>query len=298
LIALLLSTASLWAQEELSEEDAALLQHYIDGSDAVRFYDSFVADQTNSQLQLLEIVSDGVVVQAQESSSVQQITTSVTRGENPNGLRLVTNVDDDGQSIVEASVELRYVDGVVYGNGSYVDGLGPLAFPDGFVEVDPEDTGVFEDFEAEDFVRVILGEPDEDNPLGDFDTLLSLVDSVSSEEGDLDGETVEIITVTIPGNRLFDLLLQIDPEGFGDPLLAALFAAISDDSSALVRLYLDADGLPLARDVAMTVNITDIALSELDPSQPEGPTVNFIITQEQSTILTQINEELPSVSAP
>ena len=298
LTALLLSAASVWAQEELSEEEAALLQRFIDGSDAIRSYDSFVGEQINTQVQVIEALSDGVVLQTQETSSTQEFVTSVTRGDNPNGARTVTQIDSDGTTTTEVAVEMRYVDGVVYASGGYVDSAGPLAFPDGFVEVDMADLGVFEEFEVEDFERTILGERDEENPLGDYDTMLSLVDSVFSEEGEFDGEPVEIITLTIPGTRLFDLLTQIDPEEFGDPQTAALFSAISEDSAAIVELYLDADGLPLARNVAMTVNITDLNLSEIDPSQPEGITINLALTQEQTAILSQINEALPAVSAP
>ena len=298
LLLLLLSTASLWAQEELSDEEAALLQRFVDGSDAVRSYDSFVAVQINSQSQIVQALSEGVVLQEQETSTVDEIITSVTRGDNPNGTREMTRISDDGVSIIESLVELRYVDGVIYGTGSYVEGLGPLTFPDGFVELDTADLGVFEDFEVEDFERVMLGEIDEDNPLGDIDTLAALVDSVSSGEGDFEGETVEVITVTIPGARLFDLLIQIDPEGFGDPQTAALFGAATDESYAAVQIFLDADGLPLAREVVMTVDIVDVLLSDIDPSQPEGITVNLFLAMDQTSTLSQINEELPAISAP
>lgn len=298
LIALLLSTASLWAQDELSEEEAALLQRFVDSADAIRSYDSFVGEQISTQVQVIEALSEGAVVQTRETSSTQEFVTSVTRGDNPNGIRTITQVDSEDGITTEVAVEMRYVDGVIYASGSYVAEPGLLTFPDGFVEVDMADPGVFEEFAIDDFERTMLGEPDEESPLGDYDTMLSYVDAVSSEEGEFDGEPSEIITVTIPGMRLHDLLVQMEPEAFDDPQTAALFAAITDDSSAAVRLFVDADGLPLAREVEMTVNIVDVNLNEIDPSQPEGITVNLTLIQEQAATLSQINEELPAVTAP
>jgi hypothetical protein len=294
LTALLLSAAPLAAQDGLSEEELALVQRYLDAVDMVREHNSYIDTRTETQTQIVQAISEGVVVQEEETSKVEESITTVIRGDNPGGSRqlTVTTTDADGITTVVA-VELRFVDGILYGKANYVEGEGEADFPDEFVELDPEAESVFSDFDLDSFARAVLGERDEENPLLNPDLLVTFVDSASSSQDELDGETVEVITLMIPTSRLYDMLLESDPESFGDPQSAALFGFITEEGGAQITLYLDEQGRALANEVTATIILRDIPLTTLNPNGTEGITLDFNIVQSQSATLSQINEELP-----
>jgi hypothetical protein len=288
------------AQDGPTEEEQALLDRLFAGIEQVNAYESFVTTIESVESQQQSITQDGTEVQNTTETQEKSLEATVIRGDAPNGSYTATisySATNAGAPVVEYSAdgEFIYADGVLYGRATVTEGEPEEPLPAEFVELaDPSANEFSERFDTNQFVESVLGEEDPEELFSNTDLMTEYFTSITSSEEEIDGETFEVITLRFEGEDLTGML-SVAP---GMESSAPLFASLDEGGFAEIAMLFDEAGMPVGVHTSLLFGVTDLSISELDPTQPEG--INFTLSadNQQLQLFSQINEELEPAVAP
>lgn len=300
-IGLLASGVTALAQEGLPADQQALLEKAAAAAKAVDAYESYVEDSVIEDSNLFSLTLNGQV--AQEQTSIKKIEAQqvIVRGDSP-AMRYTATIEGEENGVkYTVEGELRYVEETLYGAATYTPAnpaeAALFTFPEGFTVIEDPSLSAFAIFNPQSLVDELLGTSV--GPFDDMEKLAAVVRSVTSEDGELDGAAVEIITLEIGADKLLDLLIATSSEEFDpdDPLTRTVFSLLTEDSFGRIALYLDEEGSPLQAEIELVINVVDGDAGEIDPSAA-GFTFSLAAQQRQFAKLSQVNAVTEEITAP
>jgi len=292
LLLLSLLPLSVHAQAPLTAEQEALAARFLAAFETVNAYQSYIEDSIETTTQNGELLNNGAPFQSLGNTTTKITNTIVDRTNQAAAQTITLTVSDStietGGYALEG--ELRYVDGVMYGRGSYTENDYFEELPNEWVEVE---AGGYELFLLDpDSLLDALTEPA--IPFESLEELLTAITDISSGTTTFDGAEVEQIDIRIERDGLLNLLNadEEDVEGMG-----AMFEFMDDDSSAVISIYINADGNVVYAEMIMSVSIFDLDFGEMDETMA-GFTISVVIESSQSSTFSQINTVTTPITAP
>ncbi|MBZ0309986.1 MAG: hypothetical protein K8I82_28245, partial [Anaerolineae bacterium] len=239
--------------QELSEEDQANIEKALAALEVASEYPSYAVEQTEVNGTTITVTSDGETLLAQESSEVNTTSYTLTNGESPNlsGTSSVigTNSENGTEMTYLMEAELRLVDGQVYVNTSYLTPDPNLpVLPEGWTAITRDDLETYPGLESlgldKIFTTVETGGsmPFVKNFEAFAEVIRNSASVVAVETQTLeDGREVENITILL-GSEGLGGLLTVDESAEENPMIQVLTENLTEDSSGLLTVAIDADG--------------------------------------------------------
>ena len=285
------------AQDGLAEDETELLNTAMTAIARTQGYGSYVETEVTEEVRAFTVNEDGEAIGSASTSTTTQSVQSITRGSDPNATYSIVINTVEGDATTSIQGELRYIDGTLYAAALFLEGGDATTFPDVWsILNDPNEPGPYAVLNPADFVLAVLGE--EESPFENAELISSVVTSVTVTEGTLNDETpVNIITMTVGPEDMLELLGG-GGLGAADEQTLALLPFMSNESGAILTVFLDMDGTPVRSEVVLSILISDVPLNQVDPAQPEERTITVEITNSQAATLTSVNEELTPIAAP
>lgn len=312
----LLLALPIFAQGDLSDEELALLDRLADASDATEDATSFVSTFESMQNQDFNI-SFGDTVQAISEAVSVTAERVVTRGDAPYGSAFYTVeiTQSDGLSpeiSYEMEIEFRYVDGMLYAQGAYVESEGDVPpLEEGWVIAENAFSYPFlNGVDVEELLELFttgeeLGEDEEEESLLEAIAVIrDQATSVTLEEVEVEGVPLEAISITFGWDGLLAILETEDsapPED--DPIFGLFEEQLAGVGDVVTVIFLiDEEDVIFGIAYEASIEISDIDMGELDATAA-GATIDLLALELfQGEIRTQIGEafdvpEIPEVAA-
>ncbi len=290
--------SAAFAQETLDDE---LRDRILASAQSSDRYDSFMVNLVVTGDQITSAEFDGQNIE-QSTTFSNEYSVTIIRGENPMGYGTVTAgveyVDQTSPFAYSVQAEVRYIDGVLYVNGSYLeggDGLPPL--PEGWVIVEDPDMDLdYGTLELGRIVSWVDNEDDEENVVDSLQSLLEAATSVTVTDDEVDGIVVEVITVTFGWEGVFETLTESAEDMGEDPFFTLIGEQLAEEGELMtVSVSLDGDENIRANSVTFTLDVSEIPGDSLGIP---GGTISMILSNSENTTYSQINEEFEFVEAP
>ncbi|RMG72084.1 MAG: hypothetical protein D6711_13735 [Chloroflexi bacterium] len=295
LMLMLVMIVPVFAQED------AVIDRVLNSTTPDEAYQSYTALWTFKSGNVVSVDFAGMSLEL-TSSVDAEATIQATLGDNPNALVMLTytveEADDSGLVTYTIEAEARYVDGNLYINAAYVDGVGPYDIRGEWVQVD--DLENFPEFDFfSDVFEVFQSETDVN-----LETVLDFATSISVEPTELNETEVDSVIITFGWQGLENLL---DSLGAGlslesdNPIAATLIQELSnsDDDLLTLMLLLDDNNVQVGRGVSVNLALADLDASVLDPTlEGTDATVSVELTSAENTVILEANEVYAPVEAP
>lgn len=299
---------SVFAQE-LSEEDQANIEKALAALEAASDYPSYAVEQTAVNGSTVTMTANGEVLLSQDSSEVNTTSYTLTNGETPNlsGTASVigTRNENETETTYLMEAELRLVDGEIYVNASYLTPDPELpALPEGWTAITREDVATYPGLESLGMDKIFTV-AEEGGPMPfveNFEAFAEVVRSsaivVAVEPQTLeDGREVENITILLGSEGLGGLLMMEESQAT-DPITQALVENLTEDSSGLLTVSIDADGNLAQVLLAAAITTSEIDMATVMEDAPEGSVAVFNVTISSLVTISGIGETYPAAEVP
>jgi hypothetical protein len=303
LLLALLAVPVVSAQEndDLTEEELALVERVIESRAKLETYASYAEAAAESRSQMLtinmdqgsqgfsqavDLTRDQIVIQGGDQKNIAgTITADVTQTEPlANG--------QSGEITYTLMGEFRLVEGAMYLSASYVLADPTLPeIPDGWAVYTPDENETLDLLRLDDLL-------DDDDPLERAERIRTTAQDVTLESTTLDdGTPVEVITI-IFNREAFAAQIGAQAEE-PDPMLTALLAGLSENSISTMVVTLDMDGNPLRVESRTVMESLGMSGPEIDPQMfMEGMTVDMIIDFSEDKSYSQFDETFEPAVVP
>lgn len=315
LLLLLVAVPAGLAQEDssnpnLSAEDLELLERGIAATtrDISEFSTQFTRSISSEQIQETQ-VSLGEQTQMERELTNLELSMNVILGDAPNiqanfvvNYESATDAEEVTSYVMEA--EVRRVGDELYVNAKYVESEGDVpALPEGWVMIDdPANFPEFEVLDLDDFSYeyLDLDDPEEASDEEFAELLRQYATSVTLESAEVNGETVDVVLVSLNYEGLREVLLQNDTVTPDDPFLTLFDTMLADSQEDLVTVSvgIDSEGRAVTGINNLSMSLPNIDLASMFPGEvPEGAMMTLDMVQMQEYVV-QYNTEFAPVEAP
>lgn len=304
IVVLLLALVPLVSAQEnsdLTEEELALLDRVLEAREQLDTSASFVevVDETRNQAlsinmqnasqaynQSINTERSQQVVQEDEVRNIAgTVTTTVSETEpQPNG--------QPGTLTYTMLAEFRLVDEVMYVNTTYeVDDPTLPEIPEGWIVYTPGENEILDNLGLDNVIEV-------QDPLEREERLKRTAEDVTVESATLDdGTEVEVIYITFNQSAFADQLGGQSNEE--NPMVGAMLAAISENSSMTMTVTLDMEGRPLLVESQLLMEAVGMSGVDIDPATfPEGMTLDMVLEFSEIQAYSQFDETFEPAAVP
>jgi hypothetical protein len=295
----LLPTAAAQNNAPTAEEQI-LLERVIAATNEIDAFESFILSEDYSGSQQIIVTQNGVELQNATETEERIGTTVVIGGNNPNGsnvTRVAVRVTNGEETVFEvtATGKFIYAEDKLYGRADITEGGAGLIFPEEFTEIVDAKTNVFSEyFPTDSFMNWVLGEDNELVVFNDLEFLTQNYASITTAKAEINGEQVESIELQFKGDGLSNVVLATPNLGENTPF----FKTLDEDDSATFVFFFSEDSMPIGFRSVMDLTISDIPLSEIDPTQQEDISVSVMVSLTTEFLYSRINEEMEPITAP
>lgn len=305
LVLLMLMPPAAQAQDDLSDEQVALLERLFEAIDNADNYTSYLETKTIFNTQTIEIdIPESANLSISRAATQTMTATTVAGDVAAFATVTVTTQDFENPITYTLNADIRYVADVLYVQASYAVPNPDLpTLPSDWIVVD--DPAMFPDLDLETFFD--HQDQTEDSSLRDLlfsdrTRLNQIVSDISILSGiGPDGEAVDLITLSLDFLTVFEegLGFPVDVEGVDPGVLLTLLTSSDITFSATFTLR-PGDQIS-GSELILAVNTPDMDLAALsgDANIPPDTTFALRLNRVESSSISRINDDtLPTIEAP
>lgn len=312
---MLMAIPAAYAQDDLSDDEQALLDRLLVVAENEVEYDSYIStySEVNTQNQALD-VGDGSEAQATSQEITLEAEREISRSDEPFGRATINATVSQSNPQTDLTIgiagDVRFVDGDLYANLSATEGQDAANAPAFLSELsgdweqvtDPQGSVAYQILGLQAFRDSF--DVDEANPnstnatLDTIEQLTEFANSITQETVEIDGESFDEISINFAGDGMVAYLEAtggLAQDGSAQVLTDALSAL--EGEVLTIALVVTEEDTVVGRRVNADIEV-ELAANELSPSYPEGSTFTLGIGIQQSETLTNINEAIEPVEAP